>query len=437
MGVGSVAVFSDADAGSLHVREADEAVRIGPAPAAAELPEHRRDPRRRQSSRRAGHPPRLRLPERERRVRRALRRRQALSSSGRTPATSATFGLKHHRARARPRERRAAGGRAPSCSATLTARSRPRGAVGYPVMLKATAGGGGIGMRVCARRRRRCARPSPPSRRLARQQFRAMAASSWSASCASARHIEVQIFGDGAGGCVALGERDCSLQRRNQKVIEETPAPHLPAATRAPLARAALRLGRAARYRSAGTVEFLYDPERDRLLLPRGEYPAAGRARRHRADHRRGPGRVDGARRGRRLELHGQLARRAPRRRLDPGAHLRRGSRPGFPPQQRRPDPGDVRAATRGSRPGWPTAAKSAPTTIPLLAKLIVTARDRDSRGARAASGARRYRGWHGLETNLDWLRAGRAQRGVRQPVRSSTARWHRRSSSRRRRCVC
>src|SRR3954471_6602949 len=74
-----------------------------------------------------------------------------------------------------------------------------------------------------------------------------------------ARHVEVQIFGDGAGGVLALGERDCSLQRRNQKVIEETPAPNLPPGVADALAGAAAALGRAARYRSAGTVEFVLD----------------------------------------------------------------------------------------------------------------------------------------------------------------------------------
>ena len=74
-----------------------------------------------------------------------------------------------------------------------------------------------------------------------------------------ARHIEVQIFGDGAGAVIALGERDCSAQRRNQKVIEETPAPGLTQQTRARLLDAAVRLGKAVRYRSAGTVEFIYD----------------------------------------------------------------------------------------------------------------------------------------------------------------------------------
>jgi urea carboxylase len=74
-----------------------------------------------------------------------------------------------------------------------------------------------------------------------------------------ARHIEVQIFGDGRGQVIALGERDCSVQRRNQKVVEETPAPGLTDVQRARLLDIAVRLGRAVNYRSAGTVEFVYD----------------------------------------------------------------------------------------------------------------------------------------------------------------------------------
>ena len=82
-----------------------------------------------------------------------------------------------------------------------------------------------------------------------------------------ARHVEVQIFGDGRGKVAALGERDCSLQRRHQKVVEETPAPGLPAATRARLLKSAVRLGEAVRYRSAGTVEYIYDPARDEFYF--------------------------------------------------------------------------------------------------------------------------------------------------------------------------
>ena len=77
-----------------------------------------------------------------------------------------------------------------------------------------------------------------------------------------ARHIEVQIFGNGKGDVVALGERDCSLQRRNQKVVEETPAPGISDTMRARLLEAAVALGKSVDYESAGTVEFIYDVER-------------------------------------------------------------------------------------------------------------------------------------------------------------------------------
>ncbi|RZM02246.1 MAG: urea carboxylase, partial [Sphingomonas sp.] len=132
--------------------------------------------------------------------------------------------------------------------------------IGYPVMLKATAGGGGIGMRVCT------------DESAVREGFATVArlgAGNFGDAglflerfVPRARHVEVQIFGDGTGRVVSLGERDCSLQRRNQKVVEEAPAPDLPPQIRTALIDAALRLGAAARYRSAGTVEFLYDAER-------------------------------------------------------------------------------------------------------------------------------------------------------------------------------
>ncbi|MEL0209570.1 MAG: urea carboxylase, partial [Novosphingobium sp.] len=137
--------------------------------------------------------------------------------------------------------------------------------IGYPVMLKATAGGGGIGMRVCE------------TEADVREGFSAVARQGLGnfgdagvfleRYIRRARHIEVQIFGDGNGRIVALGERDCSLQRRNQKVVEEAPAPLLPAAVRADLIAAAIRLGQAASYLSAGTVEFLYDAEREEFFF--------------------------------------------------------------------------------------------------------------------------------------------------------------------------
>lgn len=129
--------------------------------------------------------------------------------------------------------------------------------VGYPVMLKATAGGGGIGMRLCWNDAE--LRDGLGSvQRLGAANFRDSGVY-LEKFVERARHVEVQIFGDGHGHVIALGERDCSAQRRNQKVIEETPAPGLSDATRAAMAAAAIQLGEAISYRSAGTVEFVLD----------------------------------------------------------------------------------------------------------------------------------------------------------------------------------
>jgi urea carboxylase len=131
--------------------------------------------------------------------------------------------------------------------------------IGYPVMLKSTAGGGGIGMQVC-HRAEELAGAYETVARLSQANFKdgGMFLEKF---VARARHIEVQIFGDGKGEVIALGERDCSLQRRNQKVVEETPAPDLPEEIRQALFGAAERLGRAVQYANAGTVEFLYDAD--------------------------------------------------------------------------------------------------------------------------------------------------------------------------------
>lgn len=137
--------------------------------------------------------------------------------------------------------------------------------IGYPVMLKSTAGGGGIGLTRCAHADELTAAYASVQR-LAENFFKD--AGVFLERCIDdARHVEVQIFGDGAGQVAALGERDCSLQRRNQKVVEETPAPNLPAATRQALLDAAKKLGEAVSYRSAGTVEFIYDRARDEFYF--------------------------------------------------------------------------------------------------------------------------------------------------------------------------
>ncbi|MGB8364419.1 MAG: urea carboxylase [Rhizomicrobium sp.] len=178
---------------------------------------------------------------------------------GPKPAHIRAFGLKHE-ARTIAQDSKVpllpGSGLLKDCREALAEADR----IGYPVMLKSTAGGGGIGVQLCCDASElkdrfesvaRLATASFGDARLYMERF-----------VARARHIEVQIFGDGTGGIVTLGDRDCSLQRRNQKVVEEAPAPNLPDAARAAMREAAVALGRAVSYESAGTVEFVYDVER-------------------------------------------------------------------------------------------------------------------------------------------------------------------------------
>lgn len=263
MGLRSVAVYSEADEGSRHVSEADEAVCIGPARASDS---YLNIPAIIEAARATGagaiHPGYGFLAEN---VDFADACAQAgILFIGPTADNIRTFGLKHS-ARAL-----AAAHDVPLAPGTdlLTDEEEAAtaaNAIGFPVILKATAGGGGIGMRVCE------------DEAAVREGFAAVARQGQSnfgdagifleRYIRRARHIEVQIFGDGRGRIVALGERDCSLQRRNQKVVEEAPAPLLPQAVREELVAAAIRLGQAARYRSAGTVEFLYDAEREEFFF--------------------------------------------------------------------------------------------------------------------------------------------------------------------------
>ncbi len=129
----------------------------------------------------------------------------------------------------------------------------------YPVMLKSSGGGGGIGMRVC-HSAAELEEAYESVLRLSRANF-GDSGVYLERYVSRARHIEVQIFGDGMGNVIALGERDCSAQRRHQKVLEETPAPGLTDPTRTRLYDAAILLGKAVGYASAGTVEFLYDDD--------------------------------------------------------------------------------------------------------------------------------------------------------------------------------
>jgi urea carboxylase len=257
MGVASVAVYSDADRFTRPVREADEAVRIGP-PAAAEsyLDIAAIIAACRATGAEAVHPGYGFLSEKPDFA-------EALNTAGirfigPRPEHMRAFGLKHT-ARALAEAEGVPLLPGSGLLADVAEAEAAAGRIGYPVMLKSTAGGGGIGMQIC-RDARDLAEKWAGVQRLSGANF-GDARVYLEKYVARARHVEVQIFGDGQGGIIALGERDCSLQRRHQKVIEETPAPGLPEATRAALRAAATALGRAVGYESAGTVEFVLDAD--------------------------------------------------------------------------------------------------------------------------------------------------------------------------------
>jgi urea carboxylase len=257
MGVGSVAVYSRADAQSLHVAQADEAICIGEALAgdtyldtgkilvAAEA-----------TGAGAIHPGYGFLSENASFAEACGER--GIAFIGPTPQQLRDFGLKHT---ARELAHQAGLPMLPGTGLLADAGHAVREAqtIGYPVMLKSTAGGGGIGMQLC-RDDEELRAAFESVERLGRNNF-ANAGIFLEKFVARARHIEVQLFGDGKGRVLTLGERDCSLQRRNQKVIEETPAPNLPDRVRTAMADSAQRIGEQVAYRSAGTVEFIYDPD--------------------------------------------------------------------------------------------------------------------------------------------------------------------------------
>ena len=251
----SVAVFSDADKYAKHVDLADEAARLGPAPvkesylnidailAAAE-----------KTGATAIHPGYGLLSENPEFAERC--EKAGISFIGPTPDQMRRFGLKH------TARQIAIDNGAPLLPGTDLINTEDEACseaeqIGYPVMLKSTAGGGGIGMQLCW---------NEDDLRDAFESVKRLSANNFANSgiflekyVQHARHIEAQIFGDGRGKVIALGERDCSVQRRNQKVIEETPAPAISEELRSDLIDTAIRLGSSVSYRSAGTVEFVYD----------------------------------------------------------------------------------------------------------------------------------------------------------------------------------
>ena len=258
MGIASVGVASDADRFTLPMRQVDKLVRLGPGRVAETyLNIDAIVAAARESGAEAVHPGYGFLSENTQFA--ARLQQEGIRFIGPTADNIRAFGLKHT---AREIAERAGVSLLPGSGLLKNAEQAVAEAerIGYPVMLKSTAGGGGIGMQLChdadelAQRFANVARLASGNfgdARLYLERF-----------VARARHIEVQIFGDGAGRILTLGERDCSAQRRNQKVVEETPAPNLSDAARAQLRANAVALGQAVNYESAGTVEFVYDVER-------------------------------------------------------------------------------------------------------------------------------------------------------------------------------
>jgi urea carboxylase len=258
LGLKSVAVYSEPDTGAPHVDLADEAHLLGPGPVAESyLLKERLLEVAAASDAVAVFPGYGLLSENTDFAR--MSEEAGVKWLGPTPEQIIAFGLKHE-------ARRLAGEAGvplvPGTELLDTVEDALEAAksIGYPMMLKSTAGGGGIGMKV-VRDEAELKKEFESVVRLSERSF-GSGAVFLERFIERGRHVEVQVFGDGKGRVLALGERDCSVQRRNQKVFEETPAPELSDDVRAALHAAAVSLCESVSYRSVGTVEFIYDADR-------------------------------------------------------------------------------------------------------------------------------------------------------------------------------
>ena len=399
LGVKSVAVYSEADRHSLHVSQADEAVCIGAAAAsesyldAARILQAAGD-----TGAQAIHPGYGFLSENAGFAEAC--EAAGIAFIGPTPQQILDFGLKH------TARSLAEANQVPMLPGTgllenLDQALKEAARIGYPVMLKSTAGGGGIGMQLCH---------DDSELRDAYGSVKRLSQNNFSNSgiflekyVQHARHIEVQLFGDGEGQVIALGERDCSLQRRNQKVVEETPAPNLDDAVRRELLDAAETLGRGVCYRSAGTVEYILDADsgefyflevNTRLQVEHGvteevtgvdlvEWMVRGAA----GDLPDLESLRPGAPNGHSIQV--RLYAEDPGRNFQPST--------GLLTEARFPD--DARVDTWVER-----GSEISPYYDPMIAKIIVHATDRPTAIARLRR-ALDATALHGLETNLQYLR--------------------------------
>jgi acetyl-CoA carboxylase biotin carboxylase subunit len=261
LGISSVAVFSDADRTALHVRMADEAQHLGPPPARESyLDIEKILAACRRSGAEAVHPGYGFLSENEEFAEACERAgivfigppAEAMRKMG--DKTSARATVSQAGVPVVPGDNGPDGRGFPTSQAALEAARR----VGFPVMLKAAAGGGGKGMRLCAQEKGFEAAYAG-ARREALAAFGDDAVYLEKA-IVGPRHVEVQVFADLHGNVVHLGERDCSVQRRHQKVIEESPSPAVDEALRAQMGAMAVAAARACGYVGAGTIECLLDP---------------------------------------------------------------------------------------------------------------------------------------------------------------------------------
>jgi len=257
LGVRTIAVHSEADADLPFVREADEAILLGPAaPAESYLDMKRVLEAAARSGAEAIHPGYGFLAENAEFA-------QAVLDSGLIWVGPAPDAIDAMGDKVKARNRMSAAGVpvAPGTTDpvdTADAAVSAAAEIGYPVMVKAAAGGGGIGMSVA--RDDDELRAAFETARTRAERFFANAAILLERYIENARHVEVQIIGIGDGRVVALGERDCSVQRRHQKVAEETPSPGVGDALRKRMLDGAVRAAQAVDYRNAGTVECLVDP---------------------------------------------------------------------------------------------------------------------------------------------------------------------------------
>lgn len=264
LGISPVAVYSEADREALHVRLADEAYLIGPAPSVSSyLVIEKVIHAAREAGAEAIHPGYGFLAENARFARAV--EEAGIVFIGPSPETIELMGSKTS---AREAATRAGAPIVPGTARTLEEESialQTAQEVGYPIMLKAAAGGGGKGMRVVR---------AEEEMRAAFTGARSEAQAAFGDSSVyiekfieRPRHIEIQIIADKRGHTIHLGERECSIQRRHQKVIEECPSPLSDATLRARMGEAAVKIARAAGYYSVGTVEFLVDAQRNFYFL--------------------------------------------------------------------------------------------------------------------------------------------------------------------------